>query len=347
MGMRLSPTRLALAAARTSSFGLLVELLERIDPRARPRLPVLTYHRVVDPKRVPHDDPSLISATPQEFRVQMEYLAARRRVLSLSELRAIRRGDMELPPDAVAITFDDAYEDFAEHAWPVLRRLGLPVTLFVPTAYPDHPELMFWWDRLYGAFAGTERRDWLSTPFGRLPLLRARERAAAFKALAERVKEMPHERAMAVVEQLARALGAPPPAGKVLAWAELRELAAAGVSLAPHTRTHPRLDRLPLRRAREEIVGSAADLWSEIGDSPPVLAFPSGSHTEELIAWLPEAGFELAFTADRGSNDPRVADWLRLRRINVGRRSALPAIRAQLLCLPARAQVRRVAPGRA
>jgi peptidoglycan/xylan/chitin deacetylase (PgdA/CDA1 family) len=343
--MRLSPARLALAAARTSPFGLLVEMLERIDRRARPLLPVLTYHRVEDPGRVPWDDPSLISATPREFARQMEYLAARRRVLSLTELLALRRGGMELPRGAVAVTFDDAYEDFAEHAWPVLRRLDLPVTLFVPTAYPDSPEPSFWWDRLHAALAGTERRDWLATPFGRMPLLRARERAQALAALRKWVTSMPHERAMAVVEEVVRTLGGPAPAGKVLGWKELRKLADAGVALAPHTRTHPRLDRLSLARGREEIRGATADLRREIGHCPPVVAFPSGSHTAELVAWLPKAGFELAFTTVRGKNDPRAADWLRLRRINVGRRSALPAVRAQLLSLPPRARLRRLAPG--
>jgi peptidoglycan/xylan/chitin deacetylase (PgdA/CDA1 family) len=343
--MRLSPTRLALAAARTASFGRLVELLERLDRRAAPLLPVLTYHRVEEPERVAPDDPSLLSATPTEFERQMEYLAAHRRVLSLEELLALRRGRMELPPGAVAVTFDDAYEDFAEHAWPVLRRLGLPVTLFVPTAYPDRPELAFWWDRLHAALAGTGRRERLISPLGHLPLGRARERAEAFVALCDWVKAMPHERAMAVVDEFERQLGAPAAAGKVLGWAQLRELAAAGVALAPHTQTHPRLDQLPLDRAREEIEGSAADLRREIGHSPPVLAFPSGGHSDALVEWLPDAGFELAFTTARGSNDPRTADWLRLRRINVGRRSGLPAIRAQLLSLPERARARRLAPG--
>ena len=35
----------------------------------------------------------------------------------------------------VALTFDDAYADFAENALPALREYGLPATLFVPTAY--------------------------------------------------------------------------------------------------------------------------------------------------------------------------------------------------------------------
>ena len=47
--------------------------------------------------------------------------------------------------------------------------------------------------------------------------------------------------------------------------------------------------------------------------------------------------FELGFTTRRGSNDLARSDWLQLRRSNVGRRSTLPVVRAQLLALPARA----------
>lgn len=43
----------------------------------------------------------------------------------------------ELPdhPSAVAITFDDGFANFAEHALPVLERLSLPATVFVISGY--------------------------------------------------------------------------------------------------------------------------------------------------------------------------------------------------------------------
>lgn len=35
----------------------------------------------------------------------------------------------------VAVTFDDAFRSFAKNAWPVLRNLRIPVTVFIPTSY--------------------------------------------------------------------------------------------------------------------------------------------------------------------------------------------------------------------
>jgi peptidoglycan/xylan/chitin deacetylase (PgdA/CDA1 family) len=117
----------------------------------------------------------------------------------------------------------------------------------------------------------------------------------------------------------------------VLSWPELGRLHFEGVVLAPHSRTHPLLDRVPLETAREEIVGSLEDLAREIGSVPRVFAYPAGGENAEVARVLGEEGFELGFTTERGRNDLREADWLRLRRINVGRASTLALLRAQLL----------------
>jgi hypothetical protein len=83
--------------------------------------------------------------------------------------------------------------------------------------------------------------------------------------------------------------------------------------------------------AREEIVGSLGDLAREAGPVSRVFAYPAGGENPEVVRVLEEEGFELGFTTERGTNDLREADWLRLRRINVGRASTLPLLRAQLL----------------
>jgi peptidoglycan/xylan/chitin deacetylase (PgdA/CDA1 family) len=325
----------AARAAASPAFARVVDLLERFDGRGGV-LTVLMYHRIDEVEQTPALDPALLSATPVEFARQMDYLAARRPVLSLSELLEVRRGERPLPAGAVMVTFDDAYRDFADHAWPVLRRAGLPVTLFVPTAYPGRPARAFWWDRLYAALGATSRREPLDTPAGRLAMATPEDRARVLGTLRRWIEASPHGEAMAAVDRLTADLGAPPPVGCVLSWAELRGLAAEGVALAPHSRTHPRLDRLSFEDAQAEIAGSARDLERELGSAPPVFAFPGGGHSSELLAWLPEGGFEVAFTTLRGGNDLRDPNWLALRRVNVGRRSSLPVVRAQLLSWLAR-----------
>ena len=321
--------RPALATARTRAFGGLVNGLER---SARPRpgtLAVLTYHRVSHPGGTPHLYPGLIGASPAEFEEQMELLASRYRPLALEELLAVRRGEAELPVRSVLVTFDDAYRDFETEAWPILRRHGVPVLLFVPTAYPGGA-LSFWWDRLYGALASSTPRI-LESPVGQLRLDSSSNRSEAFRRLRGLVKSLPHDQGMALVDEVCDALDAPPAPSAVLDWNALRRLREQGVVIAPHSRTHPLLDQVSLESAREEIVGSYEDLVRELGSAPRVFAYPAGGESSEIANVLAEERFELAFTTQRGTNDVRDGNWLRLRRINVGRASTIPLLRAQLL----------------
>lgn len=320
--------RTASSAVRRPAFTRFVGLLERATKPQAGALAVLTYHRVDEPERRPFLYPGMISATPAEFEEQMAFLARSHRLLSLAELLAVRRGEVPLPQRSVMVTFDDAYRDVAEHAWPIMRRHGVPLTVFVPTAYPDAEGRSFWWDRLYASLA--DRGSFVSTPLGELPVATEQDRLRAFRRLREHVKSLPHERAMELVGDLTGDRD-PAATSAVLGWEELRRLAAEGVQLAPHSHTHPLLDKLPRAEARREIRRSLDELEREIGPTPRAFAYPGGGFDEEIAAELEEQGFELGFLTRRGANDLRRADWLRLRRINVGRTSGLSLIRLQLL----------------
>jgi peptidoglycan/xylan/chitin deacetylase (PgdA/CDA1 family) len=319
-----------------------VSLLERLDRPYPNTLAVLMYHRVIEPGEAATHDPTVVSATPAQFEEQIAFLAANVPLLSLDELLAVRRGQAEAPPGAVVVTFDDAYYDFAKHAWPILRRHGVPATLFVPTGFADDPKRPFWWDHLHHALVTTGRRDDLATHWGVLPLRTETDRAETFRLLRDRLKATPHHEAMAFLDGVTAELGVAPPGGSALGWDELRRLACEGVALAPHGRTHALLDQLSVDGARDEIKSSVTDLEREIGSAPRVFAYPAGALTEGVVELVREEGFEIAFETIRGTNDLRRVDWLRLWRINVGSRSSLPLLRAQLLSWPVRLRRARI-----
>ena len=83
-------------------------------------LRVLTYHRV-------SGDRDQLAVTPTRFRRQLDRIARLGvPVVDLADAVAA-------PPvgDAIALTFDDGYRDFADHALPELVRHGFPATVFV------------------------------------------------------------------------------------------------------------------------------------------------------------------------------------------------------------------------
>jgi peptidoglycan/xylan/chitin deacetylase (PgdA/CDA1 family) len=81
---------------------------------------ILTYHSI-------DGSGSPISVAPEAFARHVRFLASGRvRVVELGKIARVPEEE-----DAVAITFDDGFANFAERAWPLLRDRGLPATLFV------------------------------------------------------------------------------------------------------------------------------------------------------------------------------------------------------------------------
>lgn len=108
--------------------------VQRTDVSARaPGVPVLMYHRVS-----PRGSPEMRRwrVTPEELDAQLGYLrSAGYRSATLGELRTAVLAKRRLPARSVALTFDDGYADFEQHALPVVERHGFTATLFVVTDY--------------------------------------------------------------------------------------------------------------------------------------------------------------------------------------------------------------------
>ncbi|TIP11091.1 trifunctional glycosyltransferase/class I SAM-dependent methyltransferase/polysaccharide deacetylase [Mesorhizobium sp.] len=97
----------------------------------RPRIPVLMYHSVAE------DGPATLAryrCTPAAFGSQMAWLRA-------NGFHAIRSEQLEgsianrqpFVGRPVLITFDDGFQNFADHAWPILRANDLTAEVFLVT----------------------------------------------------------------------------------------------------------------------------------------------------------------------------------------------------------------------
>jgi peptidoglycan/xylan/chitin deacetylase (PgdA/CDA1 family) len=82
---------------------------------------ILTYHSL-------DSSGSVISIRPEVFREQIRFLADSG--VAVAPLRSVRQ-----TPGAVALTFDDGFQNFIRHAFPVLQQYRFPATVFVVSEY--------------------------------------------------------------------------------------------------------------------------------------------------------------------------------------------------------------------
>lgn len=95
-----------------------------------------------------------------------------------------------------------------------------------------------------------------------------------------------------------------PAFGKLLTWAELGEVAAAGVEIASHSLVHHPLDVLPAAQLREEITRSKGELEQRLGGPVRGFAYPHGYNGAKVRAAVLAAGHDNATEVGRRMHTP-------------------------------------------
>ncbi len=101
-----------------------------------------------------------------------------------------------------------------------------------------------------------------------------------------------------------------------MTWPELKEMAAAGMTIGSHTVSHPYLPNLPLDAAIKEITDSKGILEAGLGETVSVFAYPFGHYNDALVAAVKAAGYEAARSTYPGTAHTS-ADRFTLRSIEV------------------------------
>jgi peptidoglycan/xylan/chitin deacetylase (PgdA/CDA1 family) len=269
------------------------------------------YHRVADPAV----DPWGLSVSADQFKSQMEALAASRPVLPLEDF-VRRHTEGDLPRNAVAITFDDGYRDNALVAAPILQRLNLPATVFIATGAIGS-EREYWWDELARLILLGQQplRADLRLPDGPLEVVidggadpaaarlwrasdeQSSPRLRQYLAVWRRLRTLEPELIEEALATLRRAAAAPDPSPSDLPMsrAEAMTMIASGhIRIYPHTVGHVALTSVTRDRARREIVESMAYCAELTGRTITGFAYPYGDNNRAARALLAEAGISWA-----------------------------------------------------
>lgn len=310
------------AASRPLLRDGLAELLSRVGATsperfARGALTIITFHRVLPSDKLRHYPLGGLVLTPEQLELVLGELSPHFECSSVIDAyRRWKRRGPPAPRPPLGISFDDGALDNYEHARPVLDRLSLRATFYVPARNverrhsPWHDRLSF---ALLRAVAAVRKArdgefDRLLAPFG----LRASSFAAVLPDDAQRLaaegvataRALPLERRSDAIAALEAALGGDqvPDFAAMMSWEQVRELHKAGHEIGSHSLTHPLLTDLPDERLREEVEGSGRVLSEVLGAPVSSFSYPNGRYDARVVGAVSAAGYECAVTTEWGLN---------------------------------------------
>jgi len=113
-------------------------------------LVILQYHHVST------KTPASTSIAPEKFAEHLSHLYRHYTVVDLFDaIKALRAGN-SLPDKAVAITFDDGFDNILLNAHPLLRKYNFPYTIFINPQRIDRDRNQLTWDEVKH---GTRKRQ--------------------------------------------------------------------------------------------------------------------------------------------------------------------------------------------
>lgn len=223
----------------------------------------------------------------EDLRALLSYLRRRKiRVVPVRDLvRDARRGAVADDGPRVAFTLDDGYRDQAVIAAPIFQEFSVPATIFPVVEFLDGTRWM-WWDQLHvllnQAPSGTYHLPLPSGGTGPVnldsPTSRSRQKQRfeeEFKTCSSRERDEILGRWQEELQVELPEL--PPERYAPMTWDQARACEAAGVSIGPHTVTHPILAREPAERARWEMAESWRRLQQEVVDPVPLYCYSNGT----------------------------------------------------------------------
>lgn len=308
------------------------------------QLPILAYHRVCDieDEAAFPFDPGLVSASVSDFTRQMQHIKDRYHPITFQNLLDALDGKTLLPDCPLIVTFDDGYDDNYYNAFPVLKALGIPATVFVSTGYIGSGK-PFWFDMVAHIV--------YKSPVGPLPAndlgitlqldANVASRRVATANLIGVLKRVSNQRRVEFLNRLEHHHGHVVDTdafrlSRPLDWNQVREMSAAGIEFGSHTVTHPILSMLDEASLGCELAQSRSDLERKLGKLVSVLAYPVGGpeeFNEKVIDAAQSTGYRLGVSYMQGINRLQGLDRFRLRRQHVERYTSAPYF-SGLLSLP-------------
>lgn len=280
-------------------------------PHVRGAGAILMFHHVRTPGSSRFQPNAHLEVTPGFLKQVVEGITARGLdIVDLDE--ASRRMADPGARRFVVLTFDDGYRNNFTEAYPVLKALRAPFTVYVATGLIDRTAVP-WWEVMVSLVEQTPR---LTMRIGDgdfdLPTATLSEKRLAARTLALELCSVAEDAQRDAIDRAAAAYGIDTRqmlSREMMDWDEVRALAAAPlVTIGAHTVGHYALARLERGRALREMDDSRDRIEAMTGLRPRHFAYPYGSDRtvgEREFDLASALGFATAVTTRRGVLGPK------------------------------------------
>lgn len=256
---------------------------------------ILMYHRITE-------DPEGEGIPVEQFKRQVEIIKKHFNPLTLRELMTAHE-EGSVPKHAVCVTFDDGYADFAELAFPILKRAGVPATLFVTTGFVNG-DLWLWPDEIRYVVNRT-KLDKMKVDSNIEEIDLQTEKHKAWESICDHCLYMSNTEKLGFIKDLYRMLGVDrpdrlPSEYKSITWEEIRQLQSQGLNVESHSVSHPILTKLDQSELSAELSNSKEALERNLGVDVKIFCYPNGSEHDHnnFTKWaLIDSGYQYAVTA--------------------------------------------------
>ena len=282
---------------------------------------ILTYHRITTPADQKFPLQPGMYVQPQTFAAQMKYLKSNANVISLEDLLRHLLSGAPLPDRAVVITFDDGWLDNYTSAFPVLRELQLPATIFLATEFIGTNEL-FWTDRISQSISALSRAEqYREQILGRLwgahrPPANIRtwvENAISLGHLEldildniiSEMKSLPPEHRRLIVEDLRNLTKefTNTKNDRLFAdWTEIITMSEHGITFGSHSHHHQPMSELTAVQLRDDLAESYQAFRDHNLKAISSFCYPGGYWNQESQSALHAHGVSNALLASRRSD---------------------------------------------